>query len=78
MQNMIGKDISEIVHQGKNLGLITDDEVSCSEEETIELGQEIEKEYSRNLTRKSDFKHVDDEKAGEGLFSKNNNSVSYS
>lgn len=42
MQNMIGKDISEIVN-GRNLRLSQDEDVYCSEEETVELGEEIEK-----------------------------------
>ena len=50
---MIGKDISEIVDE-KNLRLSEGEEnYQCSEEETVELGEEIEKEYSRNLVKKS-------------------------
>ncbi len=44
MQNMIGKDISVIVNV-RNLRSSEHEELYCSEEETVELGEEIEKEY---------------------------------
>jgi hypothetical protein len=37
MHNMIGKDISEIVN-GRNFRLSEDEDVYCSDEETVELG----------------------------------------
>lgn len=76
MHNMIGKDISEIVN-GRNLRLSQDEDVYCSEEETVELGEEIEKEYSRSFSKlgKPGSK---EENAGQGLFSKHNTSMSCS
>ncbi len=50
MLNMIGKDISVIV-KGRNLRSSEHEELYCSEEDTVELGEEIEKEYARTVMK---------------------------